>query len=192
MKDHFLKAISFNLVILLVISFVLFGVIETPAIAAGENFGGYGSNGKFLAPIEAPVAGSIPISTRAELEAIKDNLSGNYHLIADIDLGGAEWSPIGTYEEPYRGHFDGQGYAIRNLTITGMDSGVFDVYSNHSVYTEYSLLGIMYGGVRNLAIEEVNIALEIHNLGAYDSYFSMTVSPIGTNRVVNPQKCTQK
>ena len=85
---------------------------------------GYGSNGKFLAQIDAPIAGSTPISNRAQLEAIKDNLSGNYHLTADIDLSGAQWVPIGdnstnTNASRFTGTFDGQGYVIRNLTITG-------------------------------------------------------------------------
>jgi len=86
--------------------------------------GGYGSNGKFLAPIEAPVMGSIPIANRVELEAIANNLSGNYHLTQDIDLSGAEWVPIGNYYAGsftgrFSGIFDGQGYVIRNLRITG-------------------------------------------------------------------------
>ena len=44
---------------------------------------GYGSNGKFLVPIDPPDVDSIPISTRAELEAIGNNstsLRGKYHL----------------------------------------------------------------------------------------------------------------
>ena len=64
----------------------------------------YGSNGKFIAPIEQPDAGSIAISSRDELVKIGIDpsfpLSGTYHLTADIDLnpdlyGGIEWVPIG-------------------------------------------------------------------------------------------------
>ena len=46
-----------------------------------------------LAEGDAP----IEISTVEELAAINDNLSGNYVLTADIDLGGVEWTPIGAY-----------------------------------------------------------------------------------------------
>ncbi|MCL1820777.1 MAG: hypothetical protein FWG36_08995, partial [Oscillospiraceae bacterium] len=83
----------------------------------------YGSNGKFIAPINPPVADSIPISTRAQLTAISNNLSGNYHLTNDIDLSNMEWSPINAFT----GTFDGQGYVIRNLKITGSrgSSGLF-------------------------------------------------------------------
>ena len=108
---------------------------------AGE---GYGPNGKFLAPIEAPVAGSIPISTRAELEAIENNLSGKYHLVNDIDLGRAEWVPIDFY-----GTFDGQGHVIKNLTITGdiQDAGLFGHVSDN------------WGGttIKNVGLEDLHI-----------------------------------
>ena len=91
-----------------------------PAFNLSVTAAGYGSNGKFLAPVEPPVEGSIPISTREELEAIKDNLSGNYHLVNDIDLSGKEWVPIGDNSYNFfNGRFDGQGYVIRNLTIMG-------------------------------------------------------------------------
>ena len=39
----------------------------------------------------------IEIATAEELTAINENLSGHYVLTADIDLGGEEWTPIGTY-----------------------------------------------------------------------------------------------
>ena len=80
--------------------------------------GSYGPNGKFLAPIDAPAAGSIPISSRGDLEKIGADESypsdGNYYLTQDIDLSGAEWTPIANFT----GVFDGQGYVISNMTIT--------------------------------------------------------------------------
>ena len=119
---------------------------------------GYGSNGKFLIPIEPPVAGSIAVSTRAQLDAIRNNRDGNYHLTKDIDLSGAEWEPI----ESYGGIFDGQGYVIRNLKITGVTdgySGLFgDSYStpliknvgmegtNINITSTYASAGSVYAG----------------------------------------------
>ena len=102
-------------------------------------------NGKFLAPI-TPVqdlpdfSEYVPISSRAELEAIANNLSGKYYLTNDIDLGNEEWVPIGSTtpnvyntSKFFRGIFDGQGYVISNLKITnGVQSteiGLFGVVS---------------------------------------------------------------
>ena len=155
MKYHFKKAISFALAILLVISLMPLGVIETPAMAAGEVTGGYGSNGKFLAPIETPVAGSIPISTRAELESIKENLSGNFHLTTDIDLGGAAWTPIGTHGQPFTGIFDGQGYVISNLTITGD-------HEYGGLFREAD-----YATIKNIGMENTNI-----NISRYSQFYA--------------------
>ena len=42
----------------------------------------------------------------------------SYKLIQDIDLGGRIWTPIGTSSSlSFMGRFDGNGYAIKNLTI---------------------------------------------------------------------------
>ena len=127
-----------------------FDAIVKPLAEAGVSFSltpQYGSNGKFLAPIEPIAAGSIPISDRAGLEAIADNLSGNYHLTQDIDLSGAEWTPIGynSYSNSFSGIFDGQGYVIRNLAIT-------DDYQYAGLFG-YS----MDGTIKNLGLEDTNI-----------------------------------
>ena len=109
----------------------------------------FGSNGKFLAPIEAPVSGSIPISTRAELEAIRYDLSAAYHLTADIDLYGEEWTPIGFSDLEgfsFEGIFDGQGHVIRNMRITGNEYD-YD-------YECYGLFGHAYGAIiKNTGME---------------------------------------
>ena len=93
----------------------------------------------------------IEISTAEELAAINDNLSGNYVLTADIDLGGAEWTPIGAYapsgeseeeqeipaaETAFTGTFDGQGHTISNLVINQPEAwaqGLFGCVANAKV-----------------------------------------------------------
>ena len=46
------------------------------------------------------------------------SFSAHYELIADISLQ-TNWTPIGTYENAFRGSFNGNGYSISNLTIIG-------------------------------------------------------------------------
>lgn len=93
----------------------------------------------------------IEIGTVEELAAINDNLSGNYVLTADIDLAGAEWTPIGAYapsgesaeeqeipasETAFTGTFDGQGHTISNLVINqpeGWAQGLFGCIANAQV-----------------------------------------------------------
>lgn len=64
-------------------------------------------------------------------------------LTKDIDLGDEPWTPIGQYaRNAYKGVFDGQGYTIKRLKITGDKS-------NH-----YGLFGVVGSGtVRNLTVE---------------------------------------
>lgn len=93
----------------------------------------------------------IEIATAEELAAINDNLSGNYVLTADIDLAGAEWTPIGAYapsgesaeeqeipaaETAFTGTFDGQGHTISNLVINQPEAwaqGLFGCIANTQV-----------------------------------------------------------
>jgi len=47
------------------------------------------------------------------------SLSAHYKLTANITLTQGNWTPIGTETNPFSGWFDGGGYTISNLTITG-------------------------------------------------------------------------
>ena len=69
----------------------------------------------------------IPVSNQADLNAIRNNLSGTYCLTNDIDFDlsgagvssdGKGWLPIGTDETPFTGKLYGNGHKISNLTIS--------------------------------------------------------------------------
>ena len=181
------RILSFALALTLVLALV---PAATPAAVAADGAVGlssdltprYGSNGKFLAPIEPPVAGSIPISNRAQLEAIQNNLNGTYHLTNDIDLSGEEWEPIGEGSDSlFYGTFDGQGYVIRNMTVTGdyVNAGLFyivsgadiknvgleDVYINITFPSNESSVGSYAGGICGHAYDRTTIS-NCYNTGA--------------------------
>jgi hypothetical protein len=87
----------------------------------------------------------IPISTPAQLNAVRTNLSANYILVADIDLSGYfPWVPIGDNATPFTGSFDGAGHKITNLVI-----------AFPSTVTDYvGLFGYAEGAtIKNLNIE---------------------------------------
>lgn len=86
--------------------------------------------------------GYTPISTADELKNI--SLYGKYALVCDIDLGGAEWTPIGTSDDPFIGEFDGQGYAISNFKITTGRAYV-------------GLFGYNKGVIKNLGVENFTV-----------------------------------
>ena len=65
------------------------------------------------------------ISTPAQLQAVTEDLSGIYHVVADIDMADFSFIPIGmshymnTAYYPFFGVFDGQGHSISNLFARG-------------------------------------------------------------------------
>ncbi|QJD84740.1 S-layer homology domain-containing protein [Cohnella herbarum] len=83
----------------------------------------------------AVIAEALPvmISTAEELDAIRNNTSGNYILTRDIDLtdylsptgggynGGKGWKPIGTLSDQFKGTFNGNGHVITGLKIDRPD-----------------------------------------------------------------------
>lgn len=75
------------------------------------------------------------IRTPAELDAIRNNLAGNYYLENSIDMDGVDWLPIGNSTEPFTGSFDGKGNVIKNLSIIRANNkyvGLFG-YSNSTI-----------------------------------------------------------
>ena len=72
--------------------------------------------------------GYTPIYTAEDLYNIRNNLSGKYILMNDIDLSEyEEWNQIGNEVEPFTGKINGNGYNIVNLCS---DGGVFGWLSN--------------------------------------------------------------
>jgi hypothetical protein len=94
------------------------------------------------------VATSVPIGTAAELNTLlRADLSGEFHLTADINLSGIDWQPIGDSSSPFDGTLDGRGYKISNLTI------------NRPIENNQGLFGVLgvNGTVKNLGLVNCNI-----------------------------------
>jgi len=101
---------------------------------------GFGSNGKFLVPIDAPDPNAIKIYNAKDLDNIRNNLSGSYVLMNNITdlhtINGGQWTPIGdSATNAFRGTFDGQGYVIHNLVVTGdhQYAGLFGYVQNAKI-----------------------------------------------------------
>ena len=65
-------------------------------------------------------------------------------MVCNIDLGGAEWTPIGTGYDPFIGEFDGQGYTVSNFKITTGRAYV-------------GLFGYNEGVIKNLGVENFTV-----------------------------------
>jgi len=128
MRKKLSQILFFVVAILFLFSYVNATEIQTnnPAILPADLTPSHTgpTGGKIILPLEPPIEGSIPISTRNQLRSIDNFLTGNFHLVNDIDLSGTEWLPIGDAHNAFTGIFDGQGYVIRGMTITGNQTHV--------------------------------------------------------------------
>ena len=89
----------------------------------------------------------IPIYTADDLRKISSDLSGQYILMCDIDLGGVEWTPIG-YKTPFEGIINGNGYVISNFKVTG-SIGLAGLFGRN----EGTIQNL---GVKNFTIDSIN------------------------------------
>lgn len=83
-----------------------------------------------LLAFAASAAGETVLSDAASLSALMRDPTawgGSYKLGADIDMRGTAQNPIGTYETPFTGSFDGAGHTVTvDITADGT-AGLFGV-----------------------------------------------------------------
>ena len=105
---------------------------------------------------ETAFEGYTAISSKDDLNAIRNNLQGKYYLTKDIifteadylDGGkfyneGKGWEPIGTEKDPFKGILEGNGHAIIGLRTSQYDyAGMFAYLS---------------GTVKNLTMKDVSV-----------------------------------
>ncbi|PIN90525.1 hypothetical protein COU60_01750 [Candidatus Pacearchaeota archaeon CG10_big_fil_rev_8_21_14_0_10_34_76] len=115
---------------------------------AGGNLGGIGSGGNDKKiqeqiypdtwpedsnrlpdglPIDSDIACQLPyieVWTAEDLSNVRNDLDGCYIQMADIDLAAAgynNWEPIGDYDSPFIGNYNGNQFEIKNLKINRPD-----------------------------------------------------------------------
>ncbi|MCL2083543.1 MAG: hypothetical protein FWH04_09985, partial [Oscillospiraceae bacterium] len=152
------RILSIVIVLMMTASLLFFPPVPVSE-AVPDGAAGYGSNGKFLAPIDPPDPDAIKIYTEQDLWDIRDNLDSSgtkivsYVLMNDLDLSlinDGEWIPISGW---FRGVFDGQGFVIRNLKIS----------SNNRMYVGlFERTGSAI--VKNIGLE--NTYININRIGA--------------------------
>ena len=89
---------------------------------------------------------SIPISTAEALIAIREDPTANYHLTADINLGGEIWTPV----ESFSGILNGNGFTVRNFTLSA---------TKH--VSHFGFFGRMSGTVQNLSFADFTLNVSV-------------------------------
>ena len=101
---------------------------------------------------EAVAQGYTLIKTAADLDNIRNNLSGKYILMNDIDLSSySNWVPIRN-GSAFTGELNGNGYVIRNMTINNTTEEYVGLFAGTDGAT-----------ISNLGIENSYISSEYHD-----------------------------
>lgn len=160
------RLISVGIALLLIIAAVLFIIpqktagAETWIESAAEFAAGDGTQG---APYQISSAGEL--ANLAKMVSGGETYESTYfELTADIDLGGKEWTPIGTKDSQFAGKFSGNGKTIRNLTVGGGDNSGLFAYSS--------------GEIKDVYLEKIDITTTM-NAGGVCAFNSGTIEVCG-------------
>ena len=160
------RLISVGTGLLLFIAAVLFIIpqktagAETWIESAAEFAAGDGTQG---APYQISSAGEL--ANLAKMVSGGETYESTYfELTADIDLGGKEWTPIGTKDSQFAGKLFGNGKTIRNLTVGGGDNSGLFAYSS--------------GEIKDVYLEKIDITTTM-NAGGVCAFNSGTIEGCG-------------
>jgi M26 IgA1-specific metallo-endopeptidase-like protein len=106
------------------------------------------------APGEAQAQGCVQIKNANQLQAMRNNLAGNYCLANDIDAGSiANFEPVGSMATPFTGTFTGNGFTISNLTINNGSATTVGLFgtTNRANLSDVTLRNANVTGTRNSA-----------------------------------------
>lgn len=172
------------LTIIIMLSFISVGTFSVRAMFKGET-SKVVSTTEFTHLTEVP-EGYISISTKSDLDAIRNDLSGNYILMNDIEFSdndfdengqfyneGNGWRPIGNSNMPFTGVFDGNGYRVIGYQI-------------HLEFEfEYvGLWGCVSGSIENLLVSgiiDVSVSSSNVYVGGICGYLSGTIQNCQNN-----------
>jgi len=105
---------------------LLTGALASPALASCGGGGYSGGDGTAGDPYQIATKDDLD-----DLQSTDGDWDCDFVLTSDIDMGGDTWnSGIGTDSgiDAYRGTFDGRGFAVRNLTISGGGSDYMGLF----------------------------------------------------------------
>jgi len=93
----------------------------------------------------------IEISTPEGLAAIASDPYGSYVLTADIDMEGADWTPLAFY-----GRFDGAGHTIYNLTVQKLGPDRAETVDGNAKKYDTAFAGL-FSVVKDAEIKNLNL-----------------------------------
>lgn len=88
------------------------------------------------------------IRTKEQLASVRYYSDAYFRFEEDIDYSGYLWKVLGTYDEPFTGHIDGNGHTVNHITIS----------LEGSTSSPTGFIGVLCGGsVANLSCNHVTV-----------------------------------
>jgi hypothetical protein len=97
-------------------------------------------------------ANPFQVSNARDLAAVSQRPDASYRLMNDIDLEGIPFRDVAVIWMPFGGHFDGNGFAIRNPLITGHGSiiGVFSTIATEGTVARLEVADAVINGLNSV------------------------------------------
>lgn len=144
-------------------------VVQAAAAPAGHTWDGVSAEGFSRGPgsRQDPYLISTPEQLAHFRDLVNDsNSSICARVVADIDLGGHEWEPIGLTKTGYAGIFDGGGWEIRNMHLSQVSDPLSvvqpsgDTLNNHRFAGLFGVVGsggtVKYVNLSGVVSGEIN------------------------------------
>lgn len=137
-------------------------------LGVGSAFGAWDGTIATTAPGDTTIDGKVfyKITNEQELawfaaQVNSGKKSYNAKLMANLDMGGKLWTPIGAgnNKNNYNGTFDGDKHVISNLYIAAEE--LIEKYNDNDMAQNIGFIGCFSGTVKNLIIENI----EVHGYG---------------------------
>ncbi|MBQ6102755.1 MAG: hypothetical protein IJL06_03700, partial [Kiritimatiellae bacterium] len=123
-------------------------IVQISAVPSGSVFLGWTGNAPYADP--AAQTTTVPldnfrivtaefgalVTTREQLDAMRNDLGGSYALGKDIDLSDETWTPVGNNSTPFTGSFYAQGHKITGLrydSSSGTYAGLFGAVKDATI-----------------------------------------------------------
>ncbi|MCK5706670.1 MAG: discoidin domain-containing protein, partial [Candidatus Aureabacteria bacterium] len=151
---------------------------------------------------------AIVIMNAQELQAMQEDLTGNYYLVNDIDCSDTiNWNnsdgfkPIGNDIEPFTGTFDGNGYQIKGLVINrgtedyvGLFGKISEAIIQNVGVTENIIEGYSYVGglVGYVEYSSITGCYSTGSFKANDSWVGSLVGLSSNSTIANSHAVSDK
>ncbi len=125
--------------------------------------------------IHVQTADYIEIYTFEDLEGIADNPTGNYLLMADIDMGQGQWHPT-----EFGGVLDGNGHTLYNLQLNNLSSQSYTTVDwHHNEYDTY--FAALFSKCENASIMNLNLINVNADITTDEHCFAAGIAGIALN-----------